>query len=73
MPKALWGHEMVTYGTDLVVLGGNNPRDGDNSSCLYQFSSENGIIKWEEMKLKMKIPRSNFVAMAIPDHLVDDA
>ena len=71
MPIPLEGHGMVNYGTDLVVMGGEG--FGNNSSSFYQFSSENGIFKWEKMKPELKIPRDQFVAMTIPDHLVDDA
>ena len=61
---------MVNYGTDLVVMGGYS--DGlTESSSFYQLSVENGIFKWEKMKPELKIPRTNFVAMTIPDHLVD--
>ena len=63
---------MVTYGTDLVVMGGYGSGSGDQSS-FYQFSCENGIFKWEKMKPELKIARSDFVAMTIPDHLVDAA
>ena len=61
---------MVNYGTDLVVMGGYNFGSG-NSSSFYQLSVENGIFKWEKMKPELKIPRADFVAMTIPDHLVD--
>ena len=61
---------MVNYGTDLVVMGGWSNGSGDSSS-FYQLSVENGIFKWEKMKPELKIPRSHFVAMTIPDHLVD--
>ena len=70
MPIGLWEHGMVNYGTDLVVMGGCNPGSGDQSS-FYQFSCENGIFKWEKMKPELKIPKEYFVAMTIPDHLVD--
>ena len=63
---------MVTYGTDLVVMGGRNCPSGYQSS-FYQFSCENGIFKWEKMKPELKIPRKIFVAMTIPDYLVDAA
>ena len=63
---------MVTYGTDLVVMGGRSPESGYQSS-FYQFSCENGIFKWEKMKPELKIPRCGFVAMTIPDYLVEVA
>ena len=61
---------MVNYGTDLVVMGGYS--SGNDSSSFYLLYSENGIFKWEKMKPELKIPRGAFVAMTIPDHLVDD-
>ena len=73
MPIGLFAHGMVTYGTDLVVMGGYNSGSGRDSGSFYQFSSENGIFKWEKMKPELKIPRDGFVAMTIPDHLVDAA
>ena len=62
---------MVNYGTDLVVMGGFSEESGLVSSSFYQLSVENGIFKWEKMKPEIKIPRDDFVAMTIPDHLVD--
>ena len=67
MPIPLWGHGMVNFGTDLVVMGGESNRL--LSSAFYQLSAENGKLKWEKMKPKLKNPRS-YVAMTIPDHLV---
>ena len=64
---------MVTYGTDLVVMGGYNDDTDESSSSFYLLSSENGIFKWEKMKPELKIPRGYFVAMTIPDYLVDIA
>ena len=62
---------MVNYGTDLVVMGGFSKSNGSHSSSFYQLSVENGIFKWEKMKPELKIPRDDFVAMTIPDHMVD--
>ena len=62
---------MVNYGTDLVVMGGYSYGSEQLSSSFYQLSVENGIFKWEKMKPELKIPRGDFVAMTIPDHLVD--
>ena len=60
---------MVNFGTDLVVMGGYS--NGSLSSAFYQLSAENGKLKWEKMKPELKNPRVDFVAMTIPDHLVD--
>ena len=75
MPIVLCGHGMVNYGTDLVVMGGyqNQLEKVFLSSSFYLLFAENGIFKWEKMKPELKIPRLRFVAMTIPDHLVDDA
>ena len=62
---------MVNYGTDLVVMGGCCSDGSGYSSSFYQLSVENGIFKWDKMKPELKIPREEFVAMTIPDHLVD--
>ena len=69
MPIPLWGHGMVNFGTDLVVMGGES--NGLLSSAFYQLSAENGKLKWEKMKPELKTPRSAFVAITIPDYLVD--
>ena len=63
MPTRITGHRMVTYGTDLVVMGGYK--------YCYQLSCQNGIFHWEKMKPELKFSNSEFVAMTIPDHLVD--
>ena len=68
-PIPLAEHGMVNFGTDLVVMGGRS--NGSFSSAFYQLSAENGKLKWEKMKHELKKPRSDFVAMTIPDHLVD--
>ena len=57
---------MVNYGTDLVVIGGMID-NSTLSSAIYQLSAENGKLKWEKLKPKLKIPRMNFVSMTIPD------
>ena len=71
MLKPLNSHGMVNYGSDLVVMGGSSNGYPSFSSSFYQLSVENGIFKWENMKPEFKIPREAFVAMTIPDHLVD--
>ena len=60
---------MVNFGTDLVVMGGRST--GSLSPAFYQLSAENGKLKWDKMKPELKNQREWFVAMTIPDHLVD--
>ena len=72
-PIALSYHAIVNFGTDLVVIGGYSCTLGKDSNLMYQLSAENGAFKWEKMKAKLEFPRSRFVAMTIPDYIVDDA
>ena len=60
---------MVNYGTDLVVMGGDS--NWSLSPSFYQLSVENGIFKWEKMKQELKTPSAHFVAMTIPDRLLE--
>ena len=62
----LLGHAMVNCGSDLVVIGGQTDNLRDS---FYLLSAENGYFKWEKMNLQLKVPRSYFVAMCIPDDL----
>ena len=71
MPIPLFEHGMVNFGTDLVVMGGITTGTECFSSAFYQLSAENGKLKWEKMKPELKIARADFVAMTIPEHLVD--
>ena len=65
LPKRIWGHSIVTLHMDLVVIG------GIDSSVLYRFTCDQGQCQWHQMNSELKIPRSQFVAMAIPDELVN--
>ena len=70
MPKTLGGHSSLTFGNDLIVLGGeSNESNGDNnySSSVFKLSCKNGIFNWEELDVKLQIPRRSFVASLIPN------
>ena len=70
MPHIIYQHEMVTLGTDLVVIGGDCKNCPDKSS-LYIMTCQNQLCAWQEMNQRLKIGREQFVAMIIPDELVD--
>ena len=68
MPKKLYGHEMVTLEKDLVVIGGYYY---GYQSSLYLMTCQNQDCEWQTMSQELKIGRSRFVAMLIPDELAD--
>ena len=66
MPKTLGGHSSLTFGNDLIVLGGES-NDNNYSSSVFKLSCKNGIFNWEELDVKLQIPRRSFVASLIPN------
>ena len=66
MPKTLAGHSSLTFGNDLIVLGGQL-NDDNYSSSVFKLSCKNGIFNWEELDVKLQIPRRSFVASLIPN------
>ena len=69
MPKALYGHEMVTLEKDLVVIGGNFGSFSHSSFSLYRMTCQNHACEWQTMSQELKIGRRDFVAMLLPDEL----
>ena len=70
MPTPLVGHQMVSWDTDLVVLGGYN--GSSESSSLLLLECQNGVFTWKTLEEpKMKKARSNFVAFQVPDSFVE--
>ena len=68
LPKALYGHAMVTLDKDVVALGGYS---SGSQSSLYLMTCQNKVCEWQTMSQKLKIDRASFVAMLIPDELTD--
>ena len=59
---------MVRIGNDLVVVGG--AVGGTHlhfSKSLFKLSCFNNNCQWETLIQELKIPRTNSVAVAIPD------
>ena len=68
MPKPLAGHSSLTQGNDLIVLGGySGGENGTFSSSVFKLTCYNGQFEWKELKVKLQIPRRNFVASFIPN------
>ena len=66
LPEPLAFHQMVSWDTNLVVLGGQSSGTTDSSS-LYQLECKGGVFTWQTMKTKMAKARSSFVAFQVPD------
>ena len=71
MPKKLVGHEIVPFDKDVVIIGGDGPYIGDEQSSLHRLTCQNQDCEWKTMSQQLKVARSSFVAMLIPDELVD--
>ena len=65
LPKNLYGHECVTQGNEMIVIGGESD-SGVYSSDLFKLTLENGQFEWSTMNVKLKTPRYRFVASLIP-------
>ena len=63
----LEGHLSLTQENDLIIIGGYSETGYSHySSLLYKFKCKNGSFEWSEMRVQLKIPRSEFVASLIP-------
>ena len=73
MPKKLHAHQTVPLDQDVVIIGGTtNYGNGMNmQSSLYRFTCQNQDCEFKTMSQELKISRGWFVAMLIPDDLVD--
>ena len=69
MPNKLAYHEIVPFDKDVVIIGG---WDGSSyQSSLHRLTCHNQDCEWKTMSQQLKVARSDFVAMLIPDELVD--
>ena len=69
MPKELYGHEMIPFDKDVVIIGGYS--GGGVQSSLHRLTCHNQDCEWKTMSQELKIARDRMVAMLIPDELVD--
>ena len=73
LPKTLISHEIVRIGLDLLVLGGFNPNANGiryYSEELFKLSCTNNECEWEKLPQNLTIPRSEFVAIPVPDDFI---
>ena len=66
----LFGHEMVSIGYDLIVIGGDRG-GGSFSGSIYKLSCSNFVCKWEKLQMELKVPRARFTAIPLPDDFIN--
>ena len=70
LPEPLAYHQMLSWDTNLVVLGGQSS-DTTASSSLYQLECKGGVFTWQTMETKMAKARAIFVAFQLPDTIFE--
>ena len=70
LPEPLAGHQMISWDTDLVVLGGRSSSTSFSSS-LYLLERKDGVFTWEAMDTKMTRAKFSFVAFQVPEEFVE--
>ena len=73
LPEPLACHQMLSWDTNLVVLGGRSSSTSWSSS-LYQLECKDGVFTWKTMETKMSKAKSHFVAFQvteIPESITD--
>ena len=68
MPNKLYGHEIVPFDKDVVIIGGYS---SGYQSSLHRLTCHNQDCEWKTMSQQLKVARYYFVAILIPDELVD--
>ena len=72
LPEPLAFHQMLSWDTNLVVLGGKSSGTSFSSS-LYQLECKGGVFTWKTMETKMAKAKSHFVAFQVPDNFMDQS
>ena len=70
MPKGLEGHEMVSIGNDVIVIGGRD-ENYKYSDSIYKLSCTINICKLETLQTKLNVARAWFTAIPLPDDFID--
>ena len=70
MTKKLFGHEMVRFDKDVVIIGGSEVYPNYQSS-LHRLTCQNQDCEWKTMSQLLKVARNEFVAMLTHDELVN--
>ena len=66
MPKALFGHSLVPFEKDVLILGGYN-YNSKASKRIYKITCSNRACRWTIMNQELSFGRRVFVAIAIPN------
>ena len=66
MPNKLYGHEIVPFDKDVVIIGGHY---SGYQSSLHRLTCQNQDCEWKTMSQLLKVARNEFVAMLIHDEL----
>ena len=69
LPKPLTGHQMLSWDTNLVVLGGKSSPTSCSSS-LYHLECKDGVFTWKTMETTMAKAKAAFVAFQVPDDFI---
>ena len=67
MTHKLYGHELVTINKDLVAIGGSDYY-GLTQPSMHRLTCQNGNCWWQTLIKELKIGRTQFVAILIPDN-----
>ena len=70
LPEPLGFHQMLSWDTNLVVLGGETSRNSSSSS-LYKLECKDGVFTWQTMETKMTKAKAGFVAFQVPNEFVE--
>ena len=70
LPEPLCDHQMMSWDTNLVVLGGASSSTSYSSS-LYLLECKGGVFTWQTMKTEMAKAKAGFVAFQVPDDFMD--
>ena len=68
LPKKLAGHSMVEIHGDVFTFGGFSNDGASYNSAIYRFTCSSGICNWSTINQELKVARTNFVAIPVPDH-----
>ena len=70
LPEPLAFHQMLSWDTNLVVLGGQSSFTSWSSS-LYHLECKDGVFTWKTMETKMAKAKSSFVAFQVPNEFAE--
>ena len=71
LPVELCSHSAVSFGYNLVIMGGIGGRDNLLQSSIYQLNCENAHCQWTTMKESLGVGKSSFVATMVPDEITE--